>query len=287
LQNSGCNRRKDQNKEKPVETIGFIGSGNMAEALINGVLKAGVYRPGKVYVSDVRPERVEYLREHYGVRTATDNAELASKVDVLVLSVKPQNMKDALESIKGHVSDDIMVISIAAGIKTSRISSILGDLAIVRVMPNMPAWVDEAASALYANQKARTKVEKARLILLSVGKVVVVENEDLLDPVTAVSGSGPAYFFLLMQEMITAGIELGLPEEDAQNLVLQTAKGAALLAEKAAAEGSTPAQLSARVATPNGTTEAAFKVFHARGFSEMVSTALRRAAERSRELSAG
>jgi pyrroline-5-carboxylate reductase len=270
-----------------VETIGFIGSGNMAEALINGVLKAGVYRPGKVYVSDVRAERVEYLREHYGVRTAADNADLAAKVDVLVLSVKPQNMKDALESIKGRLSEDNLVISIAAGIKTSLISSILGDLAIVRVMPNMPAWVDEAASVLYANEKARTKVEKARLILLSVGKVAVVEDEGLLDAVTAVSGSGPAYFFLLMQEMITAAVALGLSEEDAQNLVLQTAKGAALLAEKAAGEGSTPAQLSARVATPNGTTEAAFKVFQARGFSDMVSAALHRAAERSRELSAG
>jgi len=270
-----------------VETIGFIGSGNMAEALINGVLKAGVYRPGKVYVSDIRPERIEYLREHYGVRTADDNAELASKVDVLVLSVKPQNMKDALESIKSSVSEDTLVISIAAGITTSLIASILGDLAIVRVMPNMPAWVDEAASALYANVKARTKVEKARLILLSVGEVIVVENEDLLDPVTAVSGSGPAYFFLLMHEMIKAGVELGLPEEDAQSLVLQTAKGAALLAEKAAGEGNTPAVLSARVATPNGTTEAAFKVFHASAFSEMVSKALHRASERSRELSAG
>lgn len=270
-----------------METIGFVGSGNMAEAMINGVLRAGVYRPGKVYVSDIRPERVEYLREHYGVRTATDNADLASKIDTLVLSVKPQNMKDALESIKGHLGEDILVISIAAGIKTTLISSILGDLAIVRVMPNMPAWVDEAASVLFANAKARTKVEKARLILLSVGKVISVEDESLLDAVTAVSGSGPAYFFLLMQEMITAAIEMGLPEDEAQGLVLQTAKGAALLAEKAAGEDNTPAQLAARVATPNGTTEAAFKVFRARGFSEMVSEALRRAAERSRELSGG
>ncbi len=270
-----------------METIGFIGGGNMAEALVNGVLKAGVYRPGKVYASDVRAERLEYLREHYGVRTADDNADLASKVDVLVLSVKPQNMKEALESIKTSVGEDTLVISIAAGITTSLIASILGDLAIVRVMPNMPAWVDEAASALYANAKARTKVEKARLILLSVGEVVVVEDENLLDPVTAVSGSGPAYFFLLMQEMIKAGIELGLSEEDAQSLVLQTAKGAALLAEKAAGEGNTPAVLAARVATPNGTTVAAFNVFHANDFGKIVSQALHRASARSRELSTG
>jgi len=274
-------------KEKPVETIGFIGSGNMAEAFINGVLKAGVYLPGKVYVSDVRAERIEYLREHYGVRTAASNAELASKVDVLVLSVKPQNMKTVLQDIKGSIDKDILIISIAAGIKTSLISSVLGDVAIVRVMPNMPAWVRAGASVLYPNEKARRNVEKARLILLSVGQAIVVEDEGLLDVVTAVSGSGPAYFFLLMQEMITIGIKLGLPEQEAQELVLQTAKGAALLAEKAATENTTPAQLSARVATPNGTTEAAFKVFHAGNFSKMVSEALTRATERSRELSAG
>lgn len=274
-------------KEKSVDTIGFIGSGNMAEALINGVLKAGVYRPGKVYVSDIRAERIEYLREHYGVRTATDNADLASKVDVLVLSVKPQMMKTVLEEIKGHIGKDVLVVSIAAGITTSLIASILGDVAIVRVMPNMPAWVGEGAGALFANEKAQTTIEKARQIFLSVGRAIDVERENLLDAVTAVSGSGPAYFFLLVQEMIAAGVALGLPEKAAQDLALQTAKGAALLLDQAAAEGNTPAQLTARVATPNGTTEAALKVFEARGFGDMVSAALGRAAERSRELSAG
>lgn len=270
-----------------METIGFVGSGNMAEALINGVLKAGVYRPGKVYVSDVRPDRLEYLREHYGVRTAANNADLASNVDVMVLSVKPQNMKEALASIQSYIRDNTLVISIAAGITTSLIAEALGDLPIVRVMPNMPAWVDEAASVLYPNEKARTYVEKARLILLSVGRTIVVEDEALLDSVTAVSGSGPAYFFLMMQEMIKAGVELGLSDEDALTLTLQTAKGAALLAEKVAAEGQTPADLAARVATRGGTTEAAFNVFHERGFDEIVMAALRRAADRSRELSVG
>jgi pyrroline-5-carboxylate reductase len=274
-------------QENMVETIGFIGSGNMAEAMINGVLKAGVYRPGQVYAADVRPDRLQYLREHYGVRIATDNAELASQADVLVLSVKPQVMKTALSDIKGRLTDDVLVISIAAGIRTSVIASVLGDVAIVRVMPNMPAWVGEATTALFANTKAKSKVEQGRLIFLSVGKVFVVDDEGLLDAVTAVSGSGPAYYFLLMQEMIKAGVELGLSEQDARGMVLQTAKGAALLAEKAAGTGETPADLSARVATPNGTTEAAFKVFAAAGFGGTVSAALRRAAERSRELSAG
>ena len=270
-----------------VETIGFVGSGNMAEAMIGGVLKAGVYRPEQVFVSDIRQERLQFLREHYGVCIAADNADLASQVDVLVLSVKPQVMKTALENIKDRLRKDALVISIAAGVRTSLISSVLGDVAIIRVMPNMSAWVGEAASALFANTKAKPKVEKGRLVFLSVGKVFVVDSEDLLDSVTAVSGSGPAYYFLLMQEMIKAAVELGLPEADARGMVLQTAKGAALLAEKAAGTGETPSQLTARVATPNGTTEAALKVFAAGGFGNMVSTALRRAAERSRELSAG
>ena len=267
--------------------IGFVGSGNMAEAMINGVLKANVYRPGKVFTSDVRPERLSYLREHYGVRTTESNAELASKSDIVVLSVKPQNMAEALVSIKDAVQKDSLIITIAAGIKTAKISAVLGDVAIVRVMPNMPAWVDEAASVLFANEKAKTKIEMARLIFLSVGEAIVVEDEDLLDAVTAVSGSGPAYFFLMMHEMIKSAIKLGLPEDVAKELVLQTAKGAALLAEKAAEKGETPAQLTQRVATPNGTTEAAFKVFSNSHFEDIVFAALKRAAERSRELSSG
>jgi len=135
----------------------------MAEAMINGVLKANVYRPGKVFVSDIRPERLEYLREHYGVRVAASNVELASNADIVVLSVKPQNMAEAMQDIKGALKPDVLVISIAAGIRTVDVAAILGDVAIVRVMPNMPAWVDEGASVLFANEKAQTRVEIARL----------------------------------------------------------------------------------------------------------------------------
>jgi len=268
-----------------MDTIGFVGSGNMAEAMINGVLKANVYRPGKVFVSDIRPERLGYLREHYGVRTAEDNAELASKADILVLSVKPQNMSEALQSVKDVIKPEALVISIAAGIKTTNIAAVLGDVAIVRVMPNMPAWVDEGASVLFANEKATTRVEIARLIFLSVGEAIVIEDEGLLDAITAVSGTGPAYFFLLMDEMIKTGIELGLPEDAVRDLVLQTGKGATLMAEKAAEEGESPAQLVKRVATPGGTTEAAFKVFSEGKFGPLVAAAITRAFERSRELS--
>jgi len=270
-----------------VDTIGFIGGGNMAEAMINGVLKANVYRPGKVFVSDIRAERLEYLREHYGVRTAGNNAELASNADVLVLSVKPQNMTDALESVKNTDKPDALVISIAAGIRTADIAAVLGDIAIVRVMPNMPAWVDEGASVLFANEKAQARVEIARLIFLSVGEADVIEDEGLIDAVTAVSGSGPAYFFLLLDRMIDAAVELGLPEDIAKSLVLQTGKGACLLAEKVAEDGESPADLVRRVATPGGTTEAAFNVFTEGSFGPMVNAAIKKACQRSHELSHG
>ena len=270
-----------------MDTIGFVGSGNMAEAMINGVLKANVYRPGKVFVSDIRPERLQHLREHYGVRVARSNADLASNADIVVLSVKPQNMADAMQDIKGTIKPDALVISIAAGIRTVDVAAVLGDVAIVRVMPNMPAWVDEGASVLFANKKAQARVEIARLIFLSVGEAEVVEDEGLLDPVTAVSGSGPAYFFLLLDRMIDAAVSLGLPEDVARSLVIQTGKGATLMAEKAAEQGETPAELVRRVATPGGTTEAAFRVFTEGNLGPMVQTAIEEACRRSRELSHG
>ena len=270
-----------------MDTIGFVGGGNMAEAMIRGIITAHVYQPVNIYVSDIRAERLKYLAEKYNVVTLGDNAELAEKVDILVLSVKPQNLIDALQSVKGRLKRDVLIISIVAGKKIANISAELGDVAIVRVMPNTPALVDEGASALFANEKAEHKVDKARLIFLCIGESLVVDDEDLIDAVTAVSGSGPAYFFLLMDEMIKAGVQLGLSEDFAKTLVLQTAKGSALLAALADKDGEGPAQLSRKVATPGGTTEAAFKVFADGNFGPMVTAALTRACERSHELSAG
>ncbi len=268
-----------------METIGFIGSGNMAEALIKGVTGAGVYKPENILISDVRPERLELLAEKYGVRKADSNAALAGKVDILVLSVKPQNMADALQSIKDAVGADTFVISIAAGIKVANITAVLGDMAIVRVMPNTPALIGEGASALFANDKARPMLEKAKSIFSAVGKTVVVEDEGLIDAVTAVSGSGPAYYFLLMEEMIKAAVELGLAEDAAKDLVLQTAKGAGMLAIEADSNSESPAELRRKVTSPGGTTEAALAVLTKGEFGPLIAAAIKRACERSRELS--
>jgi len=268
-----------------VETIGFIGSGNMAEALIKGIITAGVYKPENIFISDIRPERLDFLTKRYGVQKADSNAALAAKADVLVLSVKPQNMTDALQSIKDAVGADALVISIAAGVKVANIAAVLGDKAIVRVMPNTPALIGEGASALFANNKAKPLLEKAKSIFSAVGKTVVVDDEGLIDAVTAVSGSGPAYYFLLMEEMIKAAVELGLSDEVAKDLVLQTAKGAGLLAIEADGRGERPAQLRQKVTSPGGTTEAALKVLTEGKFGPLIAAAIKKARDRSRELS--
>lgn len=273
------------NKEKDVITIGFIGSGNMAESLVKGIISAGLYAPENVFVSDVRAKRLSLLSEGYGVVPVQSNAELAAKVDTVVLSIKPQNMTDALNSIKEAIGAETLVISIAAGIKVANIAAVLGEMAIVRVMPNTPALIGEGASALFANQKAKPLLDKAMAMFASVGKAVVVDDEDLIDVVTAVSGSGPAYYFLLMEEMINSGIKLGLPETVAKDLVLQTAKGAGMLAAAADQNGESPARLRQKVTSPGGTTEAALKVFTEGKIGELISAGITRARDRGRELS--
>ncbi len=272
------------NKEKEVGTIGFVGSGNMAEALIKGVIAANVYSPENIFISDIQVERLKFLAEKYSVIVCEENSELAAKVEMVVLSIKPQNMSEALESIKDALGADKLVISIAAGIKVANITAVLGDIAVVRVMPNTPALIGEGASALFANERAKPMLEKAMAIFSSVGKAVVVDDEDLIDVVTAVSGSGPAYYFLLMEEMIKAGVQLGLPEDVAKDLVLQTAKGAGLLATEADKNGESPAELRRKVTSPGGTTEAALKVFAEGRIGELISAAIIRARDRGREL---
>ena len=268
-----------------METIGFIGAGNMAEALIKGVINSKLYAPENVLISDIRAERLKFLTEKYGVVACEANADLAEKVQTVVLSIKPQNMPDALESIKDSIGGGKLIISIAAGITVANITSVLGDIAIVRVMPNTPALIGQGAGALFANEKAKPMLSKAVEILSAVGIAVIVEDEDLIDAVTALSGSGPAYYFLLMEEMIKTGVRLGLPDDVAKDLVLQTAKGAGLLAVDADSSGESPAVLRQKVTSPGGTTQAALEVFKEGKISELISAAINRAYERSRELS--
>jgi len=265
-------------------TIGFIGGGNMAEAVVRGIAEGGLYPSSDILVSDIRTERLDYLASEYKVTAAENNTALVQKADVVVLSVKPQNMKDVLDEIKDAVKKDTLIISIAAGVTTAKIAGVLGDVSIIRVMPNTPALIGQGASALYSGNASKEGLGLAQKIFSAVGKAVVVESEELIDAVTAVSGSGPAYFFLMMEEMIKAGEKLGLPSDTAKELVLQTAKGAALLAQQADTNGETPAELRKKVTSPGGTTEAAIKVFAERQFGELVTDALTAAFNRSKEL---
>jgi pyrroline-5-carboxylate reductase len=273
-------------KENRMSTIGFIGSGNMAEALVRGIITTGVYRPQDVSLSDIRRERLRELAGKYGVVPRETNVQVVERAQTVVLSVKPQVMKEALQSIQGVPTTGRLFISIAAGVKVAQIAGVLGDVPIIRVMPNTPALVGAGASALFANERAEPLLDKALSIFAAVGKAVVVREEGLIDAVTAVSGSGPAYFFLLMEAMIDAAVALGLPPDVAKNLVLQTAKGAGLLAVEADKNGESPAVLRRKVTSPHGTTEAALKVFAAHGFAELVAEAVIAARDRSRELSA-
>jgi pyrroline-5-carboxylate reductase len=268
-----------------MDTIGFIGAGNMAEALIKGIINAKVCKPKYIFVNDIRSDRLELLRRQYRVQAVVNSAALAGQVDILVLSIKPQNMANVLLAIEPVVRYNTLVISIAAGVRINEIAAALGDKPIIRVMPNTPALIGEGASALFANSRARPMMDKAMRIFSSVGKTVIVDNEDLIDAVTAVSGSGPAYFFLLMEAMIKVAQDMGLPPEIAKILVLQTAKGAAGLAIEGDKLRESPAELRRKVTSPGGTTEAAMKIFTAKNFSQLVAEAIVAARDRSKELS--
>ncbi len=265
--------------------IGFVGSGNMAEAIVKGLISKSLFNNGDICVSDISENRLEYMNDTYMVNTYSDNAQLVSDCDIVVLSVKPQVMGDALGDISTLNLDDKLFISIAAGIRISKISQLLGDIAIVRVMPNTPALVANGATGIFANEKAESKREQVEKIFSAIGDVVVVDDEDAIDAVTALSGSGPAYYFLLMEAMVNAGVDMGLDEKTATTLTLQTALGAAKLAKEAIISGDGPAILRKRVTSPGGTTQAALEVLYDNGVDDIIVDAINRAKIRSVELS--
>jgi pyrroline-5-carboxylate reductase len=267
-------------------TIGFIGGGNMAEALIKGILSAKVYQPKNVFVSDIRPERLKFLADQYGVQTFSSNKKLAGSADIVILSVEPQQLNGVLLDIKDSFRPDTLFISIAAGRRIQKIKDLLGNVHLIRVMPNTPARIGQGLSGIYAPENTKARLDEAASIFSSIGKTVILENEDMIDVVTAVSGSGPAYFFLLMENMIQAAVELGFTQQRATDLVIQTAKGAALLAEFAKDNGQSPAQLREKIVSRGGTTEAALKLFAEGNFGALVNSAVRKAHARSKELSA-
>lgn len=261
--------------------ITFIGAGNMAASLIGGLCKQGV-KAEQIRASDPGVAQLKALQNTYAIKTFTDNSLAVKNADIIVLAVKPQMMRQVCEQLAPHLTDQQLLISIAAGINSSSLSRWLGVNTVIRCMPNTPALIQQGVSGLYATEHVATQQrEQAELLLSAVGLVVWLDKEELIDAVTAISGSGPAYFFLLIEAMTNAGIRLGLPAEIAAQLAKYTAQGASTMACQSSLDAT---QLRLQVTSPNGTTEAAIDVFQQGGFNELVDTAVRSAASRSQEL---
>lgn len=252
----------------------------MGEALLSGLIAGGFCRSEEITVTDARKERIEELRERYGVNVESDNSKAAADPDILVLAVKPRQMGEVLKEIAKHVGPDTIVVSVAAGVRISTIASQIKGK-IVRTMPNMCAQVSESATAVCAGSGVRENELQLIVTMFDcVGKTVVVD-ESLMDAVTGISGSGPAYIYLVMEAMIKAGTDAGLSEEQSRGLVLQTVKGAAIMAHKT---GAAPEVLKKRIMSPQGTTVAALDVLDGRGVRESFVEAVAAAVKRSKEL---
>ncbi|HJL65408.1 MAG TPA: pyrroline-5-carboxylate reductase [Arenicellales bacterium] len=267
----------------PRQRIGFIGGGNMTRSIIGGLITNEI-SPNLIKISDPDPGQRDRLVAQFGITATQENREVAEDADVVVLAVKPQVLRKATGPIGDLVRDrNLLVISIAAGVRIEDISSWLGGhTAIVRVMPNTPALVGSGASALFAPPSiTEAQCDTAESILRAVGITVWLTNEDQIDTVTALSGSGPAYFFYLMEAMEATACKLGLTPKMARLLTLETAIGAARLALESSEDLSS---LRKRVTSPGGTTERAIEIFDQAETDKTIERAISSAAVRSREL---
>ena len=261
--------------------IAFIGAGNMAASLIGGLRAQGL-DAAQIRASDPGAETRSRVRAEHAIEVFEDNAQAIADADVIVLAVKPQVMKSVCQSLQANLQDGQLIVSIAAGITCASLQDWLGPRPVVRCMPNTPALLRQGVSGLYATEQVSAEQrQQAEELLSAVGTALWLEHEQQLDAVTAVSGSGPAYFFLLIEAMTAAGEKLGLPRETASQLTLQTALGAA---QMAVASDVDAAELRRRVTSPAGTTEAAIKSFQGNAFEAIVEQALQAAATRSAEL---
>ena len=263
--------------------LAFIGAGNMARSLIGGLVADG-WDPACISVSDPDTAQLSALSSRFQVHTDTNNHTVTENAEVVVLAVKPQVIQDvALDLADLIQKQQPLLISIAAGIRATDLQRWLGgSCALVRCMPNTPALVQSGATALWRNEHVSDEqTDLAETILRAVGLALWVESEDLMDTVTALSGSGPAYFLLVMEALQEAGQALGLPEETAKLLSLQTAFGAAKMALESSEDA---AILRQRVTSPGGTTEKALQVLENGGLRALFSDALNAARSRSREL---
>lgn len=260
--------------------IGFIGGGNMAEALIKGVVSSQQSAVSSLLVSEPGDERRKYLEQTYGVKTTADNKEVAKLCNIIILAVKPQNMEIVLNEIADMITEEKTVVSIAAGITLSYLQSKLKTKKLIRVMPNTPALVQEGMSVISLCECFSDKeIAIVREIFMSVGKVLTMP-EKYMNAVTALSGSGPAFISLFIEAMTEGGAKMGINREHAAELAVQTLLGTAKLLDT----GMSPEKLREMVTSPGGTTAAGLKVFEEKDFKNTVMDALKAAVKRAEEL---
>ncbi len=269
-------------KEKIQQTVGFIGGGNMAAALVKGLLHSEVLPPANVTVSDVKTERLAQLKAEHGIRTTSDNLELVRSCDVIVLSVKPQVIDKVLSAIGDAIRPEQLVVSVAAGVPVSAIESRLpAGTRVVRTMPNTPATVDAGATAIAAGTHAtEADLAIARALFTAVGRVVTLE-ESLLDAVTGLSGSGPAYVMLMIEALADGGVKVGLHRDTALLLAAQTVYGSAKLLLET---GEHPGRLKDMVTSPGGTAIAGLHTLESGGLRRTLIDAVEVATNRSIQL---
>ena len=263
--------------------IGFIGAGNMAGALIRGLLEAKLYTAEDMAVSDTLPAQLRKVKRQYGVEGMRDNTRLVQTAHTVVLSVKPQILDQVLAEIRPVVTRKQLFISIAAGVPLARLESGLGDRArVIRVMPNTPALLAKGMAVVTRGKRATAKDEKLALSLFrGVGEATAVKDEALMDAVTGLSGSGPAYVYLFAEALIAGGSRVGLTPKLATQLALQTLTGAAAMLQES---GYSPQQLREMVSSPGGTTLAGLARLDKGKFTDTVVAGIEAAARRSREL---
>ncbi len=265
-------------------TISFIGAGNMASAIIGGMLESG-FDAGNIWVSAPDDGHLQSVREKFGVSVTTDNRHCAQQADMVILAVKPQVMRDVCADIAPVVQNTRpLMVSIAAGLEAATLDEWLGGgMPLVRVMPNTPSLVGKGAAGLYANDQVKDKQKTmVESVFSSIGSALWVDDETLLHAVTALSGSGPAYFFLMLEALEEAATGAGIPGETARKLAIQTMAGAAEMAGRSEHD---PGQLKRNVMSPGGVTERAIQAFEDGGLRELVNKAYSAGYNRSGEMS--
>jgi pyrroline-5-carboxylate reductase len=267
------------------KVVGIIGAGNMGEVLIRGLIQSGKVKKSDIIASDVNQDRLAFIAKTHGIRTTASNIELVEKASIVIIGVKPQNIDQLLDELSTSSHENHLFISIAAGVTAERLAEKMHHKSgIIRVMPNAPASVLAGIAALYPGRNVSSAdLERAVSIFECVGKTVIIQNESLMDVVTGLSGSGPAYVFLIIESLSDAGVQLGISRKEASLLAAQTVYGAAKMLLET---GKHPSELKDIVATPGGTTFAGLKMLEKGNFRSTIMDAVEAATARSRELGA-